>query len=350
MKILVIGPSWVGDMVMSHSLYQALSARYPDAQIDVMAPDWCRPLLERMPEVNQALRMPLGHGEFKLSTRWRLGRLLKGRYDHAFILPNSLKSALVPFFAGISKRTGWKGESRYGLLNDLRANKHDFTRMVDRYVALAYPKEQMRSERDLPNLPKPYLRVTRTAQLEALHTLQLTEQRPILALCPGAEFGPAKRWPEAQYASVAAFWIEQRQGQVWIFGSAKDQPVGEQIRSKLAPAQQSHCHLLTGQTSLGQAIELMSLSSAVVCNDSGLMHIAAALNRPIVAVYGSTSTQYTPPLSDQVAVLHTNIGCRPCFKRTCPLGHLKCLTELPASDAINALDNLLPTLLEVQEA
>lgn len=343
MNILVIGPSWVGDMVMSHSLYQALKQHYPDANIDVMAPDWCRPLLQRMPEVRQAIRMPLGHGEFKLATRWRLGRALKGQYDWAIVLPNSLKSAFIPWFAGIKKRTGWKGESRYVLLNDLRANKRDFSRMVDRYVALAYPKAQMQSERDLEAISSPYLKVDADDQNAALEALNLNTERPVLALCPGAEFGPAKRWPDNHYASVAAHWIRQRQGQVWIFGSKKDQSVAQQIHSQLDADQQPHCHLLTGETSLGQAIDLMGLSCAIVSNDSGLMHIGAALQRPIVAVYGSTSPQYTPPLSEKVAILHTEIECRPCFQRTCPLGHMRCLTELSASRAIQALDQLQPT-------
>ncbi|CAG8999715.1 MAG: ADP-heptose--LPS heptosyltransferase 2 [Candidatus Celerinatantimonas neptuna] len=343
MNILIIGPSWVGDMVMSHSLYQTLKQRYPNANIDVIAPDWCRPLLERMPEVRSALRMPLGHGEFKLATRWRIGRSLKGQYDHAFILPNSLKSALIPLFAGVAKRTGWKGESRYGLLNDLRSNKRCFTRMVDRYVALAYPKAQMTGDEALSDIPSPYLQVDKNIRQQAIQDLGLNQQRPILALCPGAEFGPAKRWPEEKYAQVAATWITGRQGQVWIFGSGKDQPVADAIRAQLDKSEQPHCHLLAGQTSLGQAIDLMSASSAVLSNDSGLMHIGAALGCPVVAIYGSTSPGYTPPLSKKVAILHTDIECRPCFKRVCPLGHLKCLTELDAHRAIDALDQLVPT-------
>ncbi|MFM2481326.1 lipopolysaccharide heptosyltransferase II [Celerinatantimonas sp. YJH-8] len=342
MNILVIGPAWVGDMVMSHSLYQLLQQRYPDARIDVMAPDWCRPLLERMPEVSQAIRMPLGHGEFNLKKRWKLGRELKGHYDRAYILPNSLKSSLIPFFARVPYRCGWKGESRYGLLNDLRSNKRDFTLMVARYAALAFDKSAMRSDQDLPEIPPPYLQVNPEDVTLVLEKMQLTTQRPVLAICPGAEFGPAKRWPETQYAEVAQHWIAQRGGQVWIFGSKKDLPVAEQIKAHLGENQRTHCQLLAGQTSLGEAIDLMSVASAVISNDSGLMHIGAALGRPIVAIYGSTSPNYTPPLSQTVEILHTDIDCRPCFKRTCPLGHLKCLTELPASGAIAALSKLVP--------
>ncbi len=150
MKILVIGPSWVGDMMMSQSLYRTLKAEYPSAEIDVMAPAWCRPLLARMPEVNQALAMPLGHGALALGERRRLGHALRANgYDRAYVLPNSFKSALVPFFANVPQRTGWRGEMRYGLLNDLRVlDKAAFPLMVQRYVALAYDKQRIQRAED----------------------------------------------------------------------------------------------------------------------------------------------------------------------------------------------------------
>ncbi|MHA6962651.1 lipopolysaccharide heptosyltransferase II [Zobellella denitrificans] len=340
MKILVIGPSWVGDMVMSQSLYITLKKQHPDAELHVIAPTWCCALLERMPEVDKAIIMPLGHGEFKLPERFRLGRQLAAEgYDWAIIQPNSLKSALIPLFACIKKRTGWKGEFRYGLLNDLRSNKADFPLMVERYAALAYPKAEMKNHHCLPVLPWPALSVDPQNQQQALNQLQLNTGRPILALCPGAEFGPAKRWPEQHYAEVARKQISEGY-QVWIFGSAKDVVVAETIRASLPETMRPHCHLLTGKTSLHQAIDLMALASVVVSNDSGLMHIAAALQRPLVGVYGSTSPQYTPPLAEKVAVVHTDIECRPCFKRECPLGHLKCLRELPPQDVNTAIDNV----------
>lgn len=339
-KILVIGPSWVGDMVMSQSLYISLKQRHPDAELHVMAPAWCCTLLERMPQVDKAIVMPLGHGDFKLAERFRLGRTLANEnYDWAIVQPNSLKSALIPWFAGIKKRTGWKGESRYGLLNDLRSNKTDFPLMVERYAALAYSKAEMRDNHCISDIPWPALQVDTENQQQALTHLTLNITRPILSLCPGAEFGPSKRWPEQHYAEVAKQQIEQGK-QVWIFGSAKDIPVAEAIRHYLPTKHQKHCHILAGKTSLHQAIDLMALSAIVVTNDSGLMHIAAALQRPLVAVYGSTSPQYTPPLAEQVAVVHTDIECRPCFKRECPLGHLKCLKELYPQQVLNAIDKL----------
>ena len=339
-KILVIGPSWVGDMVMSQSLYISLKQEHPNAELHVMAPAWCCALLERMPEVDKAIVMPLGHGDFKLAERFRLGRKLATEgYDWAIVQPNSLKSALIPLFAGIKQRTGWKGESRYGLLNDLRSNKQSFPLMVERYNALAYPKATMTDNHSLPNIPWPSLKVDQKNQQLALSELSLNTSRSVLSLCPGAEFGPSKRWPEQHYAEVAKQQIEQGK-QVWIFGSAKDIPVAEAIRHSLPAALQKHCHILAGKTSLHQAIDLMALSTMVVSNDSGLMHIAAALQRPLVAVYGSTSPKYTPPLARQVAVVHTDIECRPCFKRECPLGHLKCLKDLAPQLVIDAITRL----------
>lgn len=191
----------------------------------------------------------------------------------------------------------------------------------------------------LPPFTHPHLRVDPEAQQAALQRLDLTLSRPILALCPGAEFGPAKRWPESKYAEIAQRWLEQG-GQVWIFGSAKDSPVTETIRQQLPAELAVNCRSLAGKTSLTEAIDLLAASQQVVSNDSGLMHIAAALGRPLVAVYGSTSTEYTPPLTKRMRLVHTDIACRPCFKRVCPLGHLNCLNLLPSEQVWKAISQL----------
>lgn len=305
MNILVIAPSWVGDMMMSHALYQQLRVNYPNCQIDVMAPDWCRPLLARMPEVRKAISMPIGHGSFALCKRYHLGKTLQNQYDMAIVLPNSLKSAFIPLFAKIPQRRGWKGEMRYGFLNDVRHHKNDYPMMVQRYLTLAYEKNQIPSATDLP-VVFPALRVD-SAQLaetkvQFAKQLNYAENRPAIAFCPGAEFGPAKRYPHYHYATLAQKLIEQGYG-VWLFGSNKDMLVGEQIRSALPETLQRYCLNLAGQTDLNQAVDLISECEAVVSNDSGLMHIAAALNRPLVALYGPTSPQYTPPLSEKSEVI-----------------------------------------------
>lgn len=301
MNILIIGPSWVGDMMMSHSLYQQLKIQYPNCNIDVMAPNWCKPLLARMPEVRKAIEMPLGHGSFELGTRYRLGKSLREQYDMAIVLPNSLKSAFIPFFAKIVHRRGWKGESRYILLNDLRANKKDYPMMVQRYVALAFEKDAVPKADDIPVL-KPYLTVEPAQQAETLKKFEkqtaLLGERPIIGFCPGAEFGPAKRWPHYHYAKLAEMLITQGYA-VALFGSAKDEPVGEEIRQAL----REFCVNLAGKTNLNEAVDLIANCTAVVTNDSGLMHIAAAVNRPLIALYGPTSPQYTPPLSDKATII-----------------------------------------------
>nr|WP_314491550.1 lipopolysaccharide heptosyltransferase II [uncultured Pseudomonas sp.] len=336
MRILIIGPSWVGDMVMAQTLFQVLKQRHPDCVIDVLAPDWSRPLLERMPEVRQALSFPLGHGALELGTRRRIGKSLKGQYDQAILLPNSLKSALVPFFAGIPTRTGWRGEMRWGLLNDVRTlDKARYPLMIERFMALAYaPGAEL-----LQPYPKPALRIETASRDAALAKFGLALDRPVLALCPGAEFGESKRWPAEHYAEVAEALV--RQGwQVWLFGSKKDHPVGEAIRERLIPGLREESVNLAGETSLAEAIDLMSCADAVVSNDSGLMHVAAALDRPLVAVYGSTSPGFTPPLADQVEVVRLGLACSPCFDRTCRFGHYNCLRLLEPQAVIAALQRL----------
>ncbi|WP_122678261.1 lipopolysaccharide heptosyltransferase II [Pseudomonas viridiflava] len=343
MNILIVGPSWVGDMVMAQTLFQCLKQRHPECQIDVLAPEWSRPLLERMPEVRAALSFPLGHGALELVTRRRIGKSLAGQYDQAILLPNSLKSALVPFFAGIRQRTGWRGEFRYGLLNDVRTlDKERYPLMIERFMALAYDKGA-----ELPRpYPKPSLQIDSATRDAALAKFGLTLDRPVLALCPGAEFGESKRWPAEHYAQVADARI--REGwQVWLFGSQKDHPVGETIRENLIPGLREESVNLSGQTSLAEAIDLLSCADSVVSNDSGLMHVAAALNRPLVAVYGSTSPAFTPPLADEVEVVQLGIECSPCFDRTCRFGHYNCMRLLEPGAVIQALGRLDSTPVEV---
>ena len=343
MNILIVGPSWVGDMVMAQTLFQCLKQRHPECQIDVLAPEWSRPLLERMPEVRAALSFPLGHGALELATRRRIGKSLAGQYDQAILLPNSLKSALVPFFAGIRQRTGWRGEFRYGLLNDVRTlDKERYPLMIERFMALAYDKNA-----ELPRpYPKPSLQIDSATRDAALAKFGLTLDRPVLALCPGAEFGESKRWPAEHYAQVADARI--REGwQVWLFGSQKDHPVGETIRENLIPGLREESVNLSGQTSLAEAIDLLSCADSVVSNDSGLMHVAAALNRPLVAVYGSTSPAFTPPLADEVEVVQLGIECSPCFDRTCRFGHYNCMCLLEPGAVIQALGRLDSTPVEV---
>jgi len=343
MKILVIGPSWVGDMMMSQSLYRTLKAEHPTAEIDVMAPAWCRPLLARMPEVNQALSMPLGHGALALGERRRLGHALRASgYDRAYVLPNSFKSALVPFFAQVPRRVGWRGEMRYGLLNDIRVlDKAAFPLMVQRYVALAYDKQRIQRAEDLRQpLLWPQLQVSDEEIAETTAAFNLTDHRPIIGFCPGAEFGPAKRWPHYHYAALAQKLIDQGY-QIALFGSAKDNEAGEQIRAALDDDARGFCMNLAGETQLEQAVILLASCSAVVSNDSGLMHVAAALNKPLIALYGPSSPDFTPPLSDKAKVIRLISGYHKIRKGDADQGYHQSLIDIQPQQVLDALTPLL---------
>ena len=335
-RILIIGPSWVGDMVMSQALFKALKQNNPDCVIDVLAPAWSLPILARMPEVRKGIVLPFGHGELKLRQRYQQGKHLRGLYDQAIVLPNSLKSALVPFFAGIKQRTGWRGEMRYGLLNDLRLlDENLYPLMVERFVALAYTEESTASK----TFPKPQLLTTPDSLQNVQKKYGLNKKRKSLVLCPGAEFGIAKQWPEEHYAAVANQKINDG-WQVWMLGSRNDIHTAEKIFSLIDKANQQFCINLASRTDLVETIDVIALADAVITNDSGLMHIAAAVNTPLVVVYGSTSPDFTPPLSDKVKILTSNIACAPCFKRTCRFGHRKCLTEQKPQSVLGGLDSL----------
>jgi heptosyltransferase-2 len=333
-RILVVGPSWVGDMVMAQSLFMLLRRHHPDARLDVLAPAWSRPLLERMPQVDGAIDLPFRHGELGLRKRLRLGRELAGKgYDQAILLPNSLKSALPIWRAGIPQRSGWLGEMRYGLLNDWRRlDKQRLPMTVQRFAALAYPA----GFDGLPDTPAPRLEVKVINIQQALQDLGLSKgTRKTLAFCPGAEYGPAKRWPVSHYGELANGFLHQGLD-VWLFGSDKDRQVCEAINALSG----QRCSNLAGRTSLAQAVDLMSLADAVVSNDSGLMHVAAALARPLLALYGSSDPGFTPPLSQRARIISLGLDCSPCFKRECPLGHLDCLQQISVARVVNDMKAL----------
>ena len=331
-RTLVVAPSWIGDAVLSHPLLARLKEASP-APIDVLAPPWVLPVYRRMPEVERAIANPFGHGDLRLGERRRFAKSLD-RYARAIVLPNTLKSALIPWHAGIPARTGWRGEMRFGLLNDLRRlDEEQLPLIVERYAALAQPAgETLRRP-----LPEPRLRVDANARTGTVAKYGLDATRPILALAPGAEYGPAKRWPPRHFAEVARAALAHRES-VWIFGSGKDTPVAREIEA-LAPGAVD----LTGRTTLEEAIDLLSLAARVVSNDSGLMHVAAALDRPMAAVFGSSSPAFTPPLSTRARVVSLGLACSPCFARTCPLGHTNCLETLAPAEVEKVLQAVAPS-------
>ncbi|MDT8310999.1 MAG: lipopolysaccharide heptosyltransferase II [Methylophaga sp.] len=331
MAILIVGPSWVGDMVMAQSLFIALKKQHPHCDIDVLAPAWTRPLLERMPEVRMAIDMPVTHGMFAWKTRRQLGLSLRDQYDQAIVLPNSWKSALIPWFANIPKRTGWRGEMRYGLLNDLRKlDKPALPLMVERFVSLALPADQARQKPDW----QPPEMIAGDISEDINPQRSAGQQR--LIICPGAEFGPAKQWPVSHYAELAEHFLQQG-WQVLILGSKADKKVAGEIVGAVGKELRGQLFNLAGKTQLAEAIDLLATADQVISNDSGLMHIAAALNKPLVAIYGPTSPTFTPPLSSTAKIMQIPVDCGPCFKRVCPKGHHKCMQDLTPTSIINQI-------------
>ena len=314
-----------------------LKALDPAGAIDVLAPPWVIPVYRRMPEVANAIALPFGHGDLALGARRRFAQTLS-RYDRAIVLPNTWKSALIPFHAGIAVRTGYRGEMRYGLLNDLRRlDEKAMPRIVERYAALAEPPGAA-----LPGpVPEPRLRVDDDARRATLGRLGLDMAKPVAVLAPGAEYGPAKRWPARHFAELAD-QLAARGYQVWLVGSDKDAAITAEVR-RLAHAP---CVDLAGRTTLDEAIDLLSLAAHVVTNDSGLMHIAAALDRPTAAIFGSSSPDFTPPLSAHARVISLRLSCSPCFARVCPLGHTNCLVTLEPRRVLDSMNKGSDTVFE----
>jgi heptosyltransferase-2 len=339
-RILIIAPSWVGDAILSEPLVGLLRDPYVEPIVDILAPAWCAPVYARMRGIRRIIESPFGHGKFDLAGRRKVAREFKAEgYTRAFILPNSWKSTLVPYLARIPKRIGYRGEARYGLLTDVRKlDRKALPRLVDRFTALAASPGEL-----VPLSPAPILVPNAINRAGALRALNLKADRPVVILCPGAEFGAAKRWPPNQFADLAGLFL--RDGlQVWIVGSPNDRIASEAVL--LAMGENARrVRDLTGRTDLGTTIDILSAASLVISNDSGLMHAAAAVGVPLVALFGSSSPIYTPPLSPVARIAKIDIVCSPCFQRECPLGHFKCMRELKPDMVYNLARSALPAYI-----
>lgn len=326
-KTLVVGPSWVGDMVMAQALFCHLKLEDPHATIDVLAPGWSLPIVARMPQVNAGIASHVGHREIALGVRRKVAAQLQSRrYDRAIVLPRSLKAALIPWFAKIPRRTGFRGEWRYGLINDMRPfDRTVLDQTVKRFVALGVPAGAL-----LPEVPQPALQVSAENQQRLRDHLALDCSRPVIAMMPGAEYGPAKCWPLEHFSELARL-LEKDGKAVWILGSAKDRPAGDSI------ANASHARNLCGETDLVDVVDILALCDSAISNDSGLMHIAAAVGIHVHAIYGSSSPSFTPPLTRQSTIHHLALECSPCFERECPLQHLRCLREILPAEIFRAI-------------
>jgi heptosyltransferase-2 len=330
-KILVIGPAWVGDMVMAQALLRLLRERAPAAIIDVVGPAWSLPLTARMAEVRRGVMLGAAHGELALAERYRLARQLRPeQYTRAIVLPRSFKSALLPYLARIPVRTGFRAEARGWLLTDPRPlDREALDQTVKRFMALGLPPGT-----PLPDPPAPALRVDETNRRALLARFGLGRSAAV-ALMPGAAYGPAKQWPIGYFAELALRLVERGE-EVWVLGSAGERPLGDLIRRETRGA----AHNLCGQTGLGDVVDLVAAVRAVVTNDSGLMHVAAAAGAHVVAIYGSSSPAFTPPLTGRRSIHYLALDCSPCFRRECPLGHLRCLRDITVDAVLASLPGI----------
>ena len=312
---------------MTEPLLRRLHAR--GEKLTVGALPWVAPVYRAMPQVSEVIEFPFQHGGLQFKARRSIARQVAGRFDIAYVLPNSLKSALLPFLAAIPKRVGYLGEARVGLLTHRLGNPKNKPPMVAFYSALSGDRDGLENDR-------PQLRLS-AQQVMAAQQAQGLEPGGFFVFAPGAEFGPAKRWPAPHFADLARLLDRP----VVLLGSAKERTLCGEIKAA-APGK---CINLAGETSLAQAFALIAGARAVISNDSGLMHVAAAFGVPQVALFGSSSPLHTPPLNELARVLWLKtdpayqppLDCSPCFQRECPLGHTRCLNDLAPQQVLATL-------------
>lgn len=327
---IVIAPQWIGDAVMTEPLLRRLQAR--GERITVGALPWVAPVYRAMPQVAEVIELPFAHGGLQFRERRAIARRIAGRFDNAYVLPNSLKSALLPFLASIPRRIGYFGEARVGLLTHRLKNPSKKPPMVAFYSALS---GEAGLEADRPQL------VLQAAEIDQTLAEIGLQRGGYFVFAPGAEYGPAKRWPASRFAELA----QQLDLPVVLLGSGKEAGLCAEIALPANRLAAGKCLNLAGKTSLAQALCLIAGSKSTVSNDSGLMHVAAALGVPQVAIFGSSSPLHTPPLSDKARIVWLKndpgyqpaLDCAPCFERECPLGHMRCLNDIPVSQVATVL-------------
>ena len=341
-SILIIAPNWIGDAVSTQPLLANLKVLYPNSKIDILASNWVAPVYRACSEVHEVIEAKFEHKKLQWNLRKQLAKVIEAKnYQACFVLPNSFKSALIPWLANIPFRIGYRGELRFGLINLALNNPSKVNRppMVEHYLALS----QLLKDDESISLDRlaPKLNVSGAAKQQVEQKLQGANinSDSIYAICPGAEYGPSKRWPTEYFAVLAQQLIKQNSNnQIILLGSKSDHSLAQEITSQ--GQQASNIHNWCGNTSLDEAIALIGMSKAVVSNDSGLMHIAAALQIPQVAIFGSSDPAHTPPLSDRAKIIWLNMSCSPCHKRVCPLGHLRCLKDILPEQVLTTLNTL----------
>jgi heptosyltransferase-2 len=334
--ILVVPYMWIGDFVRCHSVVKLLKARFPDRPVDVLSTTLCAPLTDYMPGLRQAVVVDLPRSRIALKHQLALARrLAQENYGSVLVMPRTWKSALAPFMARIPERTGFVGELRFVLLNDIRRGEKKLPRMVDRCAALALP-----SAAALPSeWPLPELKVAR-AEIETWRRrLGLNfDSRPVVVLAPGA-VGPSKRWRASDYAALARRLIAEDFA-VWVVGGPEEKSLAAAIIGETGARD------LTGHD-LRNAILALAAASVAVSNDSGLLHVAAALGTPAIGIFGPTSPWHWAPLNPLAETIEskTEVECRPCHKPVCRFGHHRCMVEIPPEQVLAAVRQAFPPLV-----
>jgi len=327
-RILIIAPQWIGDAVMSLPLLNLIQQNFANSTIDVLCTPWVAPIYRANPDTTNVIESDFQHGSLQLGLRRATAQKIRAmNYQIAFVLPNSFKSALIPWLTRIPKRVGYRGELRYGLINHVLPNpsRQARTPMVEHYANLLNAIQD--TPIHLKNLPAPQLRVCAQSAREADQQLALFANQPFYIFAPGAEYGPAKRWPTGYFAQLAQQILENDpNSHIVILGSQNDHALGHEIQVQNNDA--NRVHNWCGQISLDQSIAVIAKSKCLISNDSGLMHIGAALSVSQVAIFGSSNPKHTPPLSAKAQVVWLGLSCSPCYERNCPLGHLNCLNDI----------------------
>ena len=335
-KILIVGPSWVGDMVMAQSLFKLLKDQSPETIIDVIAPEWSLSITERMPEVNNSINSLSKHNRLNLMAIFKIARSLKTiAYDQAIILPRSLKSALIPWLARIPIRTGYRGEMRYGIINDIREfNNNIQDQTVKRYAALGLKKGNKE-----PSITNPKLDVSIQNCKRIFNEINVNTEKKSIGILPGAEYGQAKKWPASYYSIVVRHYLSM-EWNVFLMGSKKDQRDASIIIKETDIVDNDNLFDLTGKTTLTDVVDILSNMNIVLTNDSGLMHITAAVETPLVAVYGPTSPEYTPPLSERAITLRKGSGYSRVRVGDADGGYHSSLIKLMPDEVLLALEKI----------
>ena len=320
-KFLIIAPSWIGDLMISQSLLKYLKKEYPDCQIDMVVKPELITLAKMMPELKNIYSLDIRHKELGLMKRYTLAKKIKKNlYSASIILPNSFKSAIIPWLANIPLRIGYNRELRSLLLNKKYSLIKHKDSMVNRYLKLA--------EGSYSDNIRPLLLINSDSSESISRKYLINNSKKNIVLCPEAEYGPAKRWPANKWMQLANFYKEKNYN-VYFLG--KNRSLETKYQSVL---KKDSIISLLGKTSLEEAAYILSIVDLVITNDSGLMHITASVNTNLISIFGSSSPFYTPPLmKDQFGeVIYKALTCSPCFKRECPLQHLNCLNNISSEE------------------